>query len=139
MQRDHYQRYLDSFNGRDYDKVLEFWAPEFVVYVQGQLLFDSAASLKKTYGFLHDHVTKEIFVHHYLSDDDKVFMEATVRITAKKTIAPEALVANDIKGIMPIDAGVAIDIPQFIHYHLENGRFKTGSCWVSGVPQPVVA
>ena len=32
-----------------------------------------------------------------------------------------------------------IDIPQFIHYHLENGRFKTGSCWVSGVPQPVVA
>ena len=139
MTRDQYQRYLDSFNGRDYDKVLEFWAPEFCVRVQGEVLFDSPASLKKTYAFLHDHVKEEIFVRHFLGDDDKVFMEADVRITALKTITAEALASAGIRGIMPIEAGGAIDIPQFIHYHLENGRFKTGVCLVSGPPVPVAA
>ena len=91
MTRDQYQRYLDSFNERDYDKVLEFWAPQFTVYLQGEVLFDSPASLKKTYAFLQEHVTEEIFVQHYLSDDDHVFMEAIVRIRAHKTITAAAL------------------------------------------------
>ena len=137
MNRNDYQHYLDSFNGRDYDKVLAFWAPQFVVTVQGEVLFDSPERLKQVYTFLHDHITEEIFVQHYLADGDKVFLEAIVRITANKTITAEALAAQNIRGIMPIEAGVAIDIPQFIHYHLENGRFKTGTCLVSGVPRPV--
>ncbi len=138
MTRDDYQRYLDSFNGKDYEQVLQFWAPQFSVHVQGELLFDSPESLRRTYGFLHAHVKEEIFVQHFLSDADVVFLEATVRITALKTITAEALAANGIRGIMPIEAGVVLDIPQFIHYHLENGRFKTGICLVSGPPVPAV-
>jgi hypothetical protein len=137
MQRDKYQQYLDSFNDRDYDKVLAFWAPEFLVTLQGEVLFDSAESLKRTYGFLQDHVSEEIFVQHYLADADKVFLEAIVRITAHKSITAEALAAHRIRGVLPIEAGVAIDIPQFIHYHLEKGRIKTGACQISGVPRPV--
>lgn len=137
MNRAQYQQYLDSFNGMDYDKVLEFWAPEFCVYVQGQVLFDSPESLKRTYAFLHSHVTEEIFVKHFLSDDKAIFMEADVRITAKKTITQQALDEAGIKAIMPIDAGMAVDIPQFIHYHLEDGKFKTGVCLVSGPPVAV--
>jgi hypothetical protein len=136
MNRDDYQRYLDSFNGKDYDQVLSFWAPDFKVWVQGELLFDSPESLRRTYGFLHAHVKEEIFVKHFLSNADVVFMEAVVRITALKTVTAEALVANDIRGIMPIEAGTAVDIPQFVHYHLENGKFKTGICLVSGPPVP---
>jgi len=45
MTRERYQRYLDSFNNRDYNKVLEFWAPQFVVNVQGEVLFDSPEAL----------------------------------------------------------------------------------------------
>jgi hypothetical protein len=33
-----------------------------------------------------------------------------------------------------MEAGVTLDIPQYIHYQLENGRFKTGTCLVSGPP-----
>jgi hypothetical protein len=138
MQRHQYQQYLDSFNDCDYDKVLAFWAPEFVVTLQGEVLFDSAESLKRTYAFLHDHVTEEIFVQHYLADADKVFLEAIVRITAHKSITAQALATHGIRGVLPMEAGVAIDIPQFIHYQLEKGRFKTGACLISGVPQPVV-
>lgn len=134
MNRDHYQRYLNSFNDKDYDKVLQFWAPEFTVIVQGEVLFDSPASLKRTYAFLHEHVDEEIFVQHYLSDNDCVFLEAIVRITARKTITAEALAAQGIKAIMPIEAGVRMDIPQIIHYRLEKGRFKHAVCVVSGVP-----
>lgn len=137
MDRARYQDYLDSFNGMDYDRVLEFWAPEFCVYVQGEVLFDSPESLKRTYGFLHSHVTEEIFVEHFLSNDELVFMEASVRISAFRTITAEALAEHQVRGIMPIEAGVTLDIPQCIHYHLENGRFRTGICLVSGPPRLV--
>jgi len=82
-------------------------------------------------------VTEEIFVKHFLSDENNIFMEADVRITARQTITQEALDEANIKAIMPIAAGTAIDIPQLIHYHLENGKFKTGVCLVSGPPRPV--
>lgn len=137
MNRAQYQQYLDSFNGKDYDQVLEFWAPEFCVHVQNEILFDSPKSLKRTYAFLHSHVKEEIRVKHFLSDADRVFMEVDVRISAFRTITAGDLAAEDIRGIMPIEAGVTIDIPQFVHYHLENGRFKTGVCLVSGLPVPV--
>lgn len=139
MNRKEYDRYLASFNDRDYDKVLGFWAPEFVVYLQGEVLFDSPEKLKQTYRFLHEHVTEEVLVEHFLSDETHVFMEAIVRIKAFKTITAEALAANGIKGIMPIAAGVAIDIPQFIHYRLQDGKFKEGACLISGAPRPARA
>jgi hypothetical protein len=134
MTPEHYQTYLDSFNDANYDHVLEFWAPSFEVWVQGELLFDSPESLKKVYGFLHSHVKEEIEVLHFLSDNDKIFMEANVKITALKTITAEALAEEQVKGIMPIEAGVVMVIPQFIHYHLEDGKFKSGVCLVSGPP-----
>ena len=137
MTRHEYQQYLDSFKDKNYDSVLEFWAPEFCVWVQGEMLFDSPESLKRTYSFLHGHVTEEILVKHFLSDDDRIFMETDVRITADKTITQEDLDREGIKAIMPIEAGVAYDIPQLIHYHLENGKLKTGVCLVSGPPKPV--
>jgi len=36
MKRERYPQYLDSFNGTDYASVLEFWAPQFCVNVQGR-------------------------------------------------------------------------------------------------------
>ncbi len=64
-------------------------------------------------------------------------MEADVRITAMKTITQEAVDQKKISSIMPFEAGVAMDIPQFTHYHLVNGKFKTGVCLVSGPPTAV--
>jgi hypothetical protein len=131
MTREDYDQYLLSFNGKDYSKVLQYWAPEFEVIVQGQLLFNSPETLIKTYGFLHDRVKEEVFVQSFLSDKDKIFMEAIVRITAKQTITAEDLAREGINGIMPINEGDVVDIPQFIHYHLEHGKFKKGVCLVN--------
>lgn len=131
MTREEYDQYLLSFNGKDYSRVLEYWAPEFEVIVQGQLLFNSPETLIKTYGFLHDRVKEEVFVQSFLSDKDKIFMEAIVRITAKQTITAEDLERENINGIMPINEGDVVDIPQFIHYHLEHGKFKKGVCLVN--------
>lgn len=131
MTREEYDQYLLSFNGKDYSRVLEYWAPEFEVIVQGQLLFNSPETLIKTYDFLHDRVKEEVFVQSFLSDKDKIFMEAIVRITAKQTITAEDLERENINGIMPINEGDVVDIPQFIHYHLEHGKFKKGVCLVN--------
>lgn len=133
-----YQGYLDSFNGKDYDDVLAYWADDFSVHVQGELLFDSAPGLKNFYSFLHDHVTEEIIINSFLSDESRIFMEADVRITVNKSISEKVLKEREIKGIMPMEAGVTVDIPQFIHYHLENGKLKTAICLVSGPPKPVL-
>lgn len=137
MLRATYDKYLNSFNGANYDEVLKFWAPEFVVYVGEDVLFDSPQSLKKTYAFLHSHVTEEILVDRYLSDNDSVFMEARVRITAKKELSQKAIEAEGLKWLAPIPAGVAFEIPQFIHYSLEDGKFKKGICLVSGPVKPL--
>lgn len=131
MNREQYEQYLTLFNDKDYDSVLAFWAPEFQVIVQGQVMMDSPESLKDTYAFLHEHVTEEVLVDHYLSDDTCIFMEARIRVRCFKTVTQEALDAAGVVGVMPIDEGVAYDIPQFIHYHLENGKFKKAVCVVT--------
>lgn len=134
MNREKYEHYLALFNDKDYDGVLEFWAPEFQVIVQGQLMMDSPESLKNTYAFMHKHVEEEVLVDHYLSDDDCVFMEARIRIRCFKTMTQQALDAAGVAGVMPIEEGVAYDIPQIIHYHLQNGRFKRAVCVVTAPP-----
>jgi hypothetical protein len=136
--REQYQQYLESFNGKDYDRVLDFWAPEFSVWVQGELLFDSPEGLKRTYAFLHAHVTEEVRVKEFLSSNDRIFIEADVRIIAQYSFTNDDLKVAGVRGIMPMQAGVALDIPQFIHYHLENGLFKTGTCLISEAPRPVI-
>jgi ketosteroid isomerase-like protein len=137
MNREKYNNYLASFDAGDYDAVLQFWTPEFKVILQGEVLFDSPDSLKKTYGFLQQYVSEEIIVQHYLHDDERVFMEAIVRIRAHNTMTAEAIASAGLKGIMPITAGEAYDIPQFIHYHLQDGKFRLGTCLLSGPVTPV--
>lgn len=137
MNREQYESYLAKFDAMDYDGVLQYWAPEFQVILQGEILFDSPQSLKQTYTFLHQYVTEQIIVQHYLHDAERVFMEAIVRIRAHKTMTAEVIAAAGLKGIMPITAGEAYDIPQFVHYHLQGGKFKIGTCLLSGPVTPV--
>jgi len=137
MTMEEFENYLQAFNERDYDAVLDFWTPEFQVIVQGEVLFDSPETLKKGYAFLHEHVSEEVLLDHYLADGDKIFMEARVRIKAFKTITEEAVSEAGINGIMPIEAGEEYDIPQYIHYHLKDGKFKLAVCMVVGPPRPI--
>lgn len=134
MDRARYEQYLSLFNTQDYDGILDFWAPKFSCMMGTDELFSTPEGLKKFYSFMHDHVKEEIFIDHYLADDTRVFAEARVRITGKKAMTAEAIAEAGFTTLLPIEQGTVIDIPQFIHYHLVDGRFATATCLIAGIP-----
>jgi hypothetical protein len=129
-----YREYLKSFNGRDYDRVLSFWGASVHCLMDGVVLFDSPASLKTFYAFLHSYVDESIHLDRYLSDEDNLFLEGRVRIAAKRSMSAQAIVDSGFSSLKPIEAGTTFDLPQIIHYHLENGKFVLANCLMSGPP-----
>lgn len=129
MNREQYQDYLDKFNGRNYDGVLEYYAPDgqFEVTFFGTALRTRQA-VKEFYSFFHDHVKEEIIVHRYISEGDMVAMEATVRVTGMKDMTIEGAKAAGIDLLTPVRAGEVVEVPQFIHYHLKDGKIVAALC-----------
>jgi hypothetical protein len=68
MKKDDYERYLASFNARDYQEVLRFWAPEFEASFAGVVL-RNAGDLLRFYEFFHSYVSERITVSEFVSDD----------------------------------------------------------------------
>lgn len=134
MDRHRYDDYCQLFNARDYDGVLEYWHDEFECFVGDQLLFSNGPELKKVYGFLHSHVDESVIVDRYLSDDRNLFMEARVRLRCFHSMTEDIIRASGLTNLLPIEAGVCLDIPQVIHYHIEDGKFKKALCLVVGAP-----
>lgn len=129
MNRDQYQDYLDKFNSKNYDGVLDYYAPDG----QFELVFfgtkmTTRKEIKDFYGFFHDHVKEEIIVHDYATDGRVIAMEATVRVTGLKDLTKEAGAANGISIEYPIAKGDVIEVPQFIHYHLKDGKIVKALC-----------
>jgi SnoaL-like domain len=129
MDRQTYDSYLRAFNARDYDGVLGWFAPDFEVSFGGYRL-TSAKQVKDFYSFLHAYVSEEILVDRFVGDADFVALEARVRLTGLKPLPPEAARAAGFEHLRTPQAGQTIEISQFIHYHLENGKFKRALCAV---------
>jgi hypothetical protein len=135
MRREIFDEYLDKFNARDYAGALGFWAPDFELVVQQQVLCRSAADFRKFYGFLHTYIDESIAVDRFLSDERQLFLEARVRVAGKRDLTRAMIDAAGFDGFMPIAAGEVYEIPQFIHYHIEAGLFRRVSCLVAGPVQ----
>ena len=136
MERATYESYLAAFNARDYDRVLSFWDDGAVEVAFAGYAFRSKQAIRDFYGFFHDYVREEIAIHHYVANDRMIALEATVRLTGIKPLTPSLLAPQGLDGLATPDVGQVIEIPQFIHYHLRDGRFATAVCAVSG---PVTA
>ena len=129
MNRTQYEGYLEAFHARDYDRVLDHYAPdgEFEVTFFGTSL-TNRAEVKRFYSFFHDHVKEEIFISKFMSNDEMVAAEATVRITAFKDLTKQAAAEVGIAVEYPISEGQVLDVPQFVHYHLKNGKITAALC-----------
>ena len=129
MTREEFDVYLEKFNGRDYDGFLEYFADdnEFeLVHIGG--CFKTRESVKKFYAFLHAYIKESVIVDRFVSDDDNVVLEVRVRIEGVKELTAEAVAASDWPKLTPLTVGQTAEIPQFIHYHLENGKFVKVVC-----------
>ncbi|HSW13295.1 MAG TPA: nuclear transport factor 2 family protein [Solimonas sp.] len=128
MDRKTYDDYLAKFNARDYEGFLAYWDDDDVDVSVAGVSLKSKDQVRKFYAFLHDHVREEISVHKYISTDEMVAMEATVRITGLKTLTAQALAEQGLHGFLPLEAGQVVEIAQFIHYHLRNGAITKALC-----------
>jgi hypothetical protein len=127
MTREEFNVYLKKFNSRDYDGFLDYFADDFeMIHVGGS--FKTRESVKKFYAFLHAYIKESVIVDRFISDEYNVVLEARVKIEGVKELTAEAVAASDWPKLKPLKVGQAALIPQFIHYHLEKGKFKKVVC-----------
>lgn len=135
MKREAYQRYLALFNAKDYEGVLSHFAPEFELVFVGYV-FRTADEVRRLYTFLHAHVEEHIFLKAFVSNDDMVALEADVRLTGLAEASAEDAAKAGVAGLPLPLPGQTIVIPQFIHYHLKDGKFAKALCAVFQPPNP---
>jgi SnoaL-like domain len=127
MNREEFDVYLKKFNSRDYEGFLDYFADEFeMIHVGGS--FKTRESVMKFYSFLHAYIKESVSVDRFVSDENNVVLEARVQIQGVKELTPEAVAASDWPKLNPLAVGQIVVIPQFIHYHLENGKFVKIVC-----------
>jgi SnoaL-like domain len=130
MNRTAYEEYLKKFNARDYDGLLTYFADEFEVTFAGYSL-RSRQAVKSFYSFIHQYCSESIVVDHYISTDRMIAMEARVKLEGIHEMPPNAAKDAGFERLMMPPVGVKVEIPQFIHYHLnEQGKFVKAFCAV---------
>lgn len=129
MNREKYDEYLRRFNNKDYHGLLEYFDDEFSVEFAGSKL-QSRQEVLDFYTFFHSHTNEQITVTRYLSDDDTVCMEADVKVTCIRDLPASLWAERGFPGMASMAVGDIIVIPQFIHYHLRNGKFTKALCAV---------
>lgn len=135
MDRASYQRYLDSFNARDYDAVLAHYAQSFELVFAGYV-FRNAADVRRLYTFLHSYLNETLTLKAFVSGPEMVALEADVRLEAVRDLTAEALAAQGLDRLVSLRAGDVAVIPQFIHYHLDgHGKIVRALCAIYEPPR----
>jgi hypothetical protein len=130
MNRADYDRYLACFNAKDYEGVLSFWAEKFDLQFAGYR-FTTPDEIRKFYGFLHQYLKETITVTAYVNDANMVAMEAIVRIEGIKPLDQATLEAAGYGRLVPLAVGQVVEIPQYIHYHLRDGKIVRAGCAIA--------
>lgn len=122
-----FDAYLKKFNSRDYQGFLDYYADKFeMIHVGGNL--KSREEVMKFYNFLHNYIKETVIVDRLVMDRNTIAMEARVRIEGIKELTPEAVAASDYPRLKPLKVGQTAIIPQFIHYHIVNGKIVRVEC-----------
>lgn len=129
MDRAAYDQYLARFNARDYDGVLAYYAPRFEITFAGYS-FRTRDEVRAFYSFLHQYVRESIVIDAFISNSSMVALEGRVRLEGLCALPPQAARDAGFERLMVPAVGEVIEIPQFIHYHLENGKIVKALCSV---------
>lgn len=119
--------YLAKFNSRDYEGFLAYYADKFeMIHVGGNL--KSREEVMMFYKFLHHYIRETVIVDRLVMDSKTIAMEARVQIEGVKELTPEAIAASDYPRLTPLKVEQIVVIPQFIHYHIMDGKIVKVEC-----------
>lgn len=135
MDRQGYEEYVAAFNARNYADVLDYYVEDLEILFAGHCFRGRAAF----YRFYHAHASESIFIDAFAGGDELVAVEVRVHVEAKHDLTPEALKAEGMENMAPMRAGEVIEIPQFIHYPIRDGKFVKAVCVVVAPPNSLAA
>jgi len=125
--RKDFDLYLKKFNSRDYPGFLSYFAGKFeMIHVGGNL--KSREDVMKFYKFLHHYIKETVMVDRLVMDEHMIAMEARVQIEGVRELTPQAVAASGYPRLKPLKVGEKAVIPQFIHYHVVNGKIVKVEC-----------
>lgn len=127
MNRADYDRYANAFNAKDYDTVYDFYAPGARLTFFGVELA-TREEFKAFYGFLHSYVKETLTIERFAASDELVALEGIIRVEAIRDLDAETLAARGLDQFFPIKQGEAQEMRQYIHYHVEGGKFTAVGC-----------
>ena len=129
MNRSEFEAYLECFNARDYKKVLSYFTDDIVLEFAGYTISGKEA-FNRFYRFFHSYVNEKIFLHQFAGDDENVIIDVAVRLEGKKALTSDVLKENGYERLAVVGQGDVVEIPQFIHYRMENGKFREIHCLI---------
>lgn len=130
MTRADYDRYLACFNARDYDGVLWFWAEQFDLSFAGYH-FHTKQQVRDFYAFFHQYARETVQVTAFLGSADMVALEAVVRLEGLHELSQQTLQAQGLGRLVGLQVGQVVEIPQYIHYHLRDGKIVRAGCAIA--------
>ena len=131
-----FDEYVRRFNSRDYEGVLEYWAKSFTVSFAGYTFHNREEFIDKFYkGFFHQHVNESLHIDQFISNENLLIIEARVHIQTRKELTHDAAVAAGYGNMRTPPLGKTLEIPEFIHYHVADGKFISVVCVDSATPR----
>ena len=137
MDRKSYDQYLLMFNRRDYDGVIGHFHEDGEISFAGYA-FRGHQAIRDIYAFFHDYIDERIMVTRFHGGAETVAIEAVVRLTGRQDLSEDLLNAKGLGRLFPLQQGQVIEIPQFIHYHLRDGKYTRALCAIYTEPVAII-
>jgi predicted ester cyclase len=108
------QRYLDYFNNRQYERQIEFYAPD-VLYKVGTLTLSSPRAIADFYADFHEHCKEHVEIAQFALEGDACAVVMPSRFEPFR---------NYQKHGLDFQAGKLVEFVSFIFYTLQDGKIR---------------
>jgi hypothetical protein len=127
VDRIEFETYLSYFNARDYDRAMAYFSDDVVLKFAGYSISGRDA-FRGFYAFFHQYVDEKVLVRQFAGDNENVIIDTVVRLKGKIPLTRAVLAERGYDRLALPGPGEVIELPQFIHYRIENGKFVEIRC-----------
>lgn len=115
MNLEEYQGYVASFNNRDYDGFMRFFAEDVALEQVGHAL-RGKEGIRSFYGFFHDAVVETAEILRFFPGEDADFAQLKINFRGVKPLTQAMLDERGCGYMTPVPEGADFDLEFFIVY-----------------------